>query len=235
MARFRWRRPPCRWLRRTRSTQHLCYSRVGSYSFYLILPCYYGNSFTRLSRLSLRLSLMSRLMPRPLLFQVRYTLCGLSHSFDLLSEGEPFDPLLIVCLAPSCLVRTRTVFVFLPSSGGRVSVIAVNPPSTHTGPVHVGFFLLYRSHHAWLLTPPPTLHDPSALAMWFSNLLDSGVPVVEYPLMGWASYWSSAWPSGPVPPAPPRAGQFGGGAARPSTLGGRRYGKDTPLLLLPRW
>lgn len=82
-----------------------------------------------------------------------------SYANDLASADQPFDPLLLMCLAPTLLAATRTVFLVVPPSDRSISVFVLHPPVSHSGSVSTGFILLFQ-HHAWLVAAPAQLSSP---------------------------------------------------------------------------
>ena len=102
----------------------------------------------------------------------------LDHARDLITADQAFDPLVLTCLSPASLSRTRAIFLVVPERdiAHSASVFVLHPPLSHTGSVTTGFVLLYRQH-AWLVNSPPLLSSTGSVAAWLSELPSEGVRV----------------------------------------------------------
>lgn len=122
---------------------------------------------------------------------------------DLTVENSPFDPMVLMALAPPCIRSYRLVFLFVPETGPSM-VIVLSPTDSSSAPIaSTGFILLYHKH-AWALEPPPHLvASQAAFATWLDTLPDRGIPVQQFPYLGWRNFWRTSWPTGPLPPSHP--------------------------------
>ena len=103
---------------------------------------------------------------------------------DLTAENSPFDPVVLMALAPPCLRTHRLVFLFAPSPPASPLVVILTPDCTSRSAPSTGFLLLHK-RHAWALDPPAFASSSASFASWVDSLHSANIPVQTFPLLGW--------------------------------------------------